>query len=159
RKAADYSVWDAVSILAEVVKIGAESAVDHCSKIRRRIVAVIKFLNRNDVGLQTLKNPKRKGLVRLRVPIEVGRHQAHCHVRDLRVQIRKREKGGENSAQTARNIKRTSHSDWQGIVAETFANINVRNFAFAILPSRSEAERQYPRPGWSVARLIQDGLG
>src|SRR5436190_18452870 len=72
RKAADYAIWNAVSALTEIFNIRPECAVHHGPKIRRRIDAVVELLNRNNVRLQTLKNPKRKRLITLGVAIEIG---------------------------------------------------------------------------------------
>src|SRR5689334_13882007 len=72
---ADYSVRNIAGaniILAEVVKVGPEGAVHHRAEIRRRVIAVVEFLDCDDVRLQSLKNPKRERLVTLRIAIEVG---------------------------------------------------------------------------------------
>jgi hypothetical protein len=44
----------------------------------------------------------------------------------LGVQIKNRKKDGKNSAQTARNVKRTSHCEWQAMVNEMRSKINNR---------------------------------
>src|SRR6266850_5454983 len=72
---ADDTIWNIAGaniILAEVVKIRPECAVHHRPKIRWRVVAVIEFLDRNNVRFQTLKNANRKRLITLAITVEVG---------------------------------------------------------------------------------------
>src|ERR1041385_2363262 len=77
RIAADHAVrnW-AVGcvVLAEINEVRSESGVHHGPKIGGSIVAVIKFLDGDDVRLESLKDTQCEGLITLNIAIQIGGH-------------------------------------------------------------------------------------
>ena len=85
--------------LAVINKVRPKATVHQHTKIGRRVVAVIKFLNGDDVRLRALQDSQCKRLVTLGVTVQVRRHDA-----DINIALRKSGSKREKKDSTKKNF-------------------------------------------------------